>query len=510
MRTLVNTTLALTLLVLFSGCDITNVIDRTEPSTSVSQQTAITTEDGAVAIRARMYNRLQTSPALTTDWMLGASSMADNTFFRASSGRHSGLNLNTQGSGLGTGARNDIYDTINLANLLINGLEEGVLPADRANKFEAEARFVRALVMHHNVRIFGYDPMSPDGPLVTPQTGPGAGFELGDVIKTDPTLGLDDAQPLPRSPVLDVYDQIVTDLQTAIDLFSNLPGGMKSNTEHFATEVSSHALLARVQLYQRNYSAAEQEAQTALDQASSRFGSGLAAPNPQAVYDIFDERNGNPEAIFTVSIDPIAESGNFVNTALAAYTSTQWMAQLPTQELISLYGPNDVRLDTDAEEGWYAPCFNDEEGSVPAGCNNVNQQGLELQKYNAERGSFADNIIHLRVAEMKLIQAEARLNGASGSAAAPLNDLRNARGLDDLSPSEVTMDEILEERRRELVAEGHRVFDLKRLGRDLSKSQGKLDTPPQEDLPFSDFRYLDDISDTQIGNNPELVQNPGY
>jgi hypothetical protein len=54
------------------------------------------------------------------------------------------------------------------------------------------------------------------------------------------------------------------------------------------------------------------------------------------------------------------------------------------------------------------------------------------------------------------------------------------------------------------VAEGHRFFDLKRLGRDIEKVQGI------SDVPFTEFKILDDLPESALAVNEELVQNPGY
>ena len=500
MRTLVNTTLVVALLVLFQGCDVTNVIERTEPSTSVSQSTALSTEDGINGIRAQMYDRFHDEQT-STDWMLGPAAQADNTYFRASQTRHQGLNLNTLRSGNGTTAWDELYDTINDANLLINGIEKDALSEATATKYEAEARFVRALVYHHLVRIFGYDPAEGGG-VLSPNSGPGAGFNLGVPLRTQPTLTTEDAAPQPRATVPEVYDRIVTDLDSSIILFQGLPDGQRENTAFFPTEPAAHALLARVQLYNKNYEAANQQAQTALDQAASRFGSGLAT-SASGLNAIFNETASNPEAIFTIDTDPNTESAG-VNDALSAYTSREWMAQIPTEELINAYPDGDLRL-----EAWYGKCFDEISESYPVGCQNINADSLELQKYNAEQGNYADDYVHLRVGELKLIQAEARHEGNLGNAAAPLNDLRTARGLSTVS--QVDMDLILEERRRELAAEGHRYFDFKRLGMDISKSEGKLANPDddQDPLPFESIRILDDIPSAQI-ETENLTQNPGY
>jgi hypothetical protein len=298
-----------------------------------------------------------------------------------------------------------------------------------------------------------------------------------------------------------VYEQITSDLNDAISTFQNLPGGVKENSEFYPSEAAAQALLARVKLYQRQWQAADDAATEAIRLANANFGSTLAPADSAGARSIFDETNGNPEAIFTIDTDPQTESAG-INNSIAAYTTLQYLAQLPTQDLIDLYDADDARL-----APWYDICYDEFNQEKPDGCSGINDEGFELTKYSAEQGveNFADDYVHLRIAEMKLIQAEARLKGATGngSAAAALNALRNARGLGDLSGS-VTMQEILDERRRELVAEGHRFFDLKRLGRDIQKVQGR------DDIPFNDHRILDDLPESQLEVNDELVQNPDY
>jgi hypothetical protein len=333
-------------------------------------------------------------------------------------------------------------------------------------------------------------------------------------LRLEPTTSLEDADNLARSTASEVYSQLVTDLETATNLFSNLPAEEVEGSPFFPSAAAAQALLARVQLYQRNYSAADEAAQNAIDLAGSSFGSGLASPSQ--LNNIFDETAGNPEAIFTIDVNPQTESAG-VNNALSAYTSEQWLAQIPAESLMSLYEEGDARVDA-----WYGtPCINDVTGNEVPGCTDINTGNFELQKYNSEQDFFADDYIHLRIAEMVLIQAEARLapmNEGSGSVSAAisrLNDLRAQRGASELDPAnfdeESALNEILDERRRELVAEGHRYFDLKRLGRDIAKNAGKLSDPNDpEPVPYEDIRILDDLPSNQLGVNELLVQNPGY
>ena len=86
--------------------------------------------------------------------------------------------------------------------------------------------------------------------------------------------------------------------------------------------------------------------------------------------------------------------------------------------------------------------------------------------------SSSDPIIISRLAEMYLISAEGK--GLAGGGLARLNELRRARGLQDLSPApkneEEFIDAILAERRLEFLGEGFRWYDLVRTGRYMMKT----------------------------------------
>ena len=86
--------------------------------------------------------------------------------------------------------------------------------------------------------------------------------------------------------------------------------------------------------------------------------------------------------------------------------------------------------------------------------------------------SSSDPIIISRLAEMYLISAEGK--GLNGGGLTRLNELRRARGLQDLSPApkneEEFIDAILAERRLEFLGEGFRWYDLVRTGRYMKKT----------------------------------------
>lgn len=133
-----------------------------------------------------------------------------------------------------------------------------------------------------------------------------------------------------------------------------------------------------------------------------------------------------------------------------------------------------------------------------------------------------------RIAEMYLIATEA--NAKIGTAAAvkkgndALNALKEARieGWTDATyDQEALLNEIMNERARELVGEGYRLMDLKRWGKGVKRgkpqSKGLVLFPGQAstdglDKPVDDQRMLWPIPKTEMDANPQLAgqQNPGY
>ena len=117
-----------------------------------------------------------------------------------------------------------------------------------------------------------------------------------------------------------------------------------------------------------------------------------------------------------------------------------------------------------------------------------------------------DDIPLLRISEVYLNRAEAYAHQTSYTLARnDLNLLMNKRGLanTDVSNSEL-LDEILLQRRIELAFEGHRFFDMKRLGLPISRPNGLAE------IPYADYRVVAPIGATEMDVNKKLVNNPGY
>ena len=133
---------------------------------------------------------------------------------------------------------------------------------------------------------------------------------------------------------------------------------------------------------------------------------------------------------------------------------------------------------------------------------------IECTKFLGRSGQVnLDNIPVIRVSEMYLNRAEALAR--SGNAAGALTDLnviRTRAGLPAATglTGASLITEILKQRRLELAFEGHRFFDMKRLGLDIVKAA------PVQNLNFTDFRVLAPLPVREIQSNANLKQNTGY
>ena len=120
-----------------------------------------------------------------------------------------------------------------------------------------------------------------------------------------------------------------------------------------------------------------------------------------------------------------------------------------------------------------------------------------------------------RLAEMYLIYAEAktRLDGGASTDAKAIGYiklLRDRAGVD--TPSSLNLEFLLKERARELMWEGHRRTDLIRYGYFTSMSfpwpyKGGV---PEGKVALESYRTVYPILQSDLTENPNLVQNPGY
>lgn len=463
------------------------------PAGSLTGDVILNSPDGIIALRASMYSKIRASFGHTTLYLIGPSSIADEMRNRPGQSRFDALNTAGSDDGRTDGLTDwgNAYSIILDANILINSIPDGVVTDALRDRYRGEAFAIRAFMMHHLVRTIGYEPT---------QTA-AQGFDLGIVIRTNPTFTIPDADNRPRSTVAETYAQIRADIAEAKTLLATYPANNTNNV--YANLNFVQGLEARVELYAGNWAAAAAAAQAAIT------GSGRSLANTATAVAGMFSRASSVETLFRIIPNANTEqiAGSNVNNGPAAYTSDQWVAQIPTQKVLNLYEAGDHR-----RAGWYIPCFNRAGNAAAPGCNSVNTGALALAKYYGRNGNLSDDLHYMRLGELYLIWAEAAAKDAGSPAAGvgPLNDLRAARGASVTPPSALLSltafeDFILEERMRELIGEGHRFYDLKRLGRDIVN----IDGSPK--IRADSYRMLGYIPAGVVAlTGSQIVQNPGY
>jgi starch-binding outer membrane protein, SusD/RagB family len=138
--------------------------------------------------------------------------------------------------------------------------------------------------------------------------------------------------------------------------------------------------------------------------------------------------------------------------------------------------------------------------------SNLEVTGIRLFKYpvdfpNQGNGNWDNDFVFYRLSDVLLMKAEAQLRSNNATAALTIvNSIRLNRGATALAS--LTVDNLLDERGRELYLENVRRNDLIRFGKFLL---------PWQEKPVDDKKYLlFTIPNNQLAGNPNLKQNPGY
>lgn len=436
----------------------------TEPRTALSPEVALANVSGAEAILVSVYNRLLGQGAYGNQIFLYPDIQADVFVQRTGASRGNGQYFMTPGGTFGYYP----YAAINEANFIIDGIATLEAPAATKNRLLGSALFLRALNYFVAVRSYGYEPNKAVN-----------GWDLGVQMRTKPTKGLTDANFIPRGTVTEAYQLMESDLKQAVTLLAG------NTNVYYASPAAANALLARVYLYWEKWAEAEAAATAAITASPARMTSTAAA------YTAAWSTYPNPESVFELNVNATTESVG-VNESIASWVSNrQWGDFQVNPELLALYPNGDIRTSIIKQ------------GAISG------QTITFIDKFNAAKGNYAQNLPVIRVPELYLIRAEARAeqNNTTGGLA-DVNAIRTARGIPTVTAAnkQALIDAIYLERRLELAYEGHRFYDLKRRGLPIARPS-LVGTGA---IPYTDFRILAQWPTSEVSLNPLLKQNPGY
>lgn len=380
------------------------------------------------------------------------------------------------------------YDLINRSNIAIDRIsliDKANISDNIRNRTINEAKFLRALNYFNLVRWFG------DIPIVLHET-------------TSLTPG---SLYVNQSPADSVYAQIIRDLKDA----ENLPAPLQYTSADAgrASSGSAKSLLAKVYLTHKDWSLAAQKSKEVID---------------LKWYDLFDEfadvfnvatKNGK-EHIFSAQFKG---NFNFVGNSLASRAAATEPPGINGDYADALH----------IAGGLYASFSNSDKRKVvtfvsqmvsPTDGKTYTFTPPHFHKYYdpgviGNQGQSSKNLPIIRYAEVLLIYAEAKNeanNGPTDSTFWAIDKVRTRAGiarLQDTYPG-LTIDQfrdsVFQERRKELVFEYQRWFDLARRGAtyyvNTLKAAGKTAAAPRH-IHFP-------IPQREIDLNPNLHQNPDW
>lgn len=379
------------------------------------------------------------------------------------------------------------YSVIDRSNRILNNINN--LPdGDFKNDVKAQAQALRALAHFDIASTF-----APSFVAVNPDDA-----NTGIPIKND----VDASAKPSRNTLNETFNFIIEDLISAKGLAANSRSSVASG---FLNQSAISALLAKVYLYKGDYPAAKAEAQAAADLIGS---ADLAIASRADFSSIWkDNSPGNAGVLFKVLFTE--QDGDNPGTEFNQSTPTGTRSEyVPTFELYSKYDATDIRktayFSTSAFSGF---TYN------------------HIVKYSSRPGSSANlvDVKVLRGSEVYLTLAEAAYRSNDETTALSALDAVRSRRYDSfVSPAEsgpALLAAILLERRLELAFEGHRLYDLKRLGLPIVRSttEGELadgtGTPAPaaaQTIPANDFKFTLPIPTAERQANPNFAQSPNY
>lgn len=376
------------------------------------------------------------------------------------------------------------YDAINAANIAIDRIAvipDGKITAVLRARLTNEAKFLRALHYFNLVRWFGDVP----------------------IVLHEPKDLSPEALYVAKSPAAAVYQQIITDLQAAENLPA--PGVYGKNDIGRATSGAAKSLLAKVYLTKEDWANAAAKSKEVIDAKWYALFDDYA--------DVFNTatKNGKEHIFSAQFLGNAGYQGNSLGSRSAPNEvpgiNGDYADALHKQgKLYESFSSNDTRK---------AVTFITEMVSPVDGKTYTFEP--HLHKYydpaaTGNQGQSSKNLPIIRYAEVLLIYAEAvnELQGPTVAAYEAIDEVReraHITKLKDVAPALSAAnfrDSVFQERRKELVYEYQRWFDLVRRGPDYYvrtlHAAGKTLAAPKH------IRFP--TPQRELNLNPNLKQDP--
>lgn len=397
------------------------------------------------------------------------------------------------------------YEVILGANAVLDYIPNVRDTEENINKVKAQALALRGFYYLNLVNIFG-QPYS-----YNPEA-------LGVPLKLN--SGIEESEDyLKRKTVAEVYEQILTDLHTAEEIYLSLPQGEQWN-DNFRTSLPMVQLtLSRTYLYMENWEKAAHYAKLVMENPNFKLedlnniplnGKNDAGETVRTymVYPTYSSSEtiwpyGNVQDMFEWTYEGANSTNSTTGNKMHAYFQA-------SEELLNTYVDYDLRLNRYIVR---APKGSSGE-LMPMAFGKVNVGTTYYLPQNAV-GVFG-RCLRLSEAYLNYAEAKAMIGGEGmGEATSALNTLRSKRfdpedfEDEEFATQEELIDFVRDERRRELCFEGHRWFDLRRWGMPsfTHKWHDNAESTSTFRIEENDLLYTVPIPDEALQMNSSLEQN---
>lgn len=479
---------------------VSSYTELTNGTPSDNEQILLKDRDAAVSQRQVLYQLLRNRQE---HWYLDLELIAESHSDNAYAGTTGAEVVPFENNGLDASNPDlerdwDRYlEDIAQSNVLINGLDyllkKNLVSQDEYNQWQAEGKIFRALVLFDMCRIWG------GVPLITK------------VAQTITSSNIKEIYPIyypAKTTAAECYKQIESDLTSALQYAPD----MKTSDKTLLSKTVAQAMLAKVYAEKpiRDYNKVVEYADMVKSTA------GLTLESDYSNLFGFDsttqdcKKRNTSESILEIQYQTGDANwaswmfGRDLTSYDFYFTWAKWIT--PSRDLIKAFD----------DEG---DVIRKNESIVYYACSWSNYYPANNYPFMYKARSGVNSIIKLRLADILLLEAEAKVNlGSLGDAATLVNQIRNRVNLANL-PSSVTSDKtamadaVLKERRLELAFECQRWFDLCRndkvepvMNAVYAKDSGRL----AQKRTFDKNSYLLPIPQTALDKNNNLTQNPGY
>jgi tetratricopeptide (TPR) repeat protein len=366
-----------------------------------------------------------------------------------------------------------IYNVLNNVNNIINALPElkTSFPNELAaiETVEGQALAMRALCHLDLSRVYAQ-----------PYTFTNDASHLGvPVVTKTPNPGTEIA----RNSVKEVYDQILTDLNTALPLLQKY-----NNTNQVVFNYQAAlALLSRVYLYKGDWAQTVTKATQVITDNTFTLAT---AVNYKSVFTTYPDNNPKVEILFELSNKGyLTFSPGDISNIFSDIDNAKYAAAL---KLLNLYAADDIRkttMFTDKATRSFTKKFGDGAASnlLTVKVIRLSEAYLNRAEANWNLGKYPE-----AAEDIRFIQQRARVSTVT---------------INYNSPADLYK-QIADERNRELCFEGHRLYDINRRKENLVRGGDCNSTVCS--LTYPNNKFVLPITAKELDANKAMKPNPGY